>query len=121
MCTPTNDMKNFDFIRKNMWMKEYLSTPRSDADPMFYQQNHVNKTLTLPFYRKTFARKPHCYRDRTQKCFPATAPISCPPMVHRTVHAMRPRAATDVALPSRRALLANYTLKLEQKVKKSDD
>lgn len=121
MCSTPEFTKKFQYIRLNILMKEHLSSTFSDADPMFYRQNTFNKTLTLPFYRKKFGKKIGCYPNRTEKCFPAKAPISCPPMVHRTVYSTRPKATNDVILPSRETLQKTYTLKIDKKFLKKMD
>lgn len=116
MCTPPEAMKKFEFAMKNQWMKEYLATPATDTDSLFYRQNTVNKTLTLPFYRHTDCHGSKntcgCYPKRTSTCFPATAPLSCPPMLHRTKLAEAPRSPDDVILPSRATIVKNYTMKI---------
>lgn len=108
MCTPTDIMKHVDYIMMNTIMKEHLSSPPPpESGVLFYQQNHVNKTLTLPFYRKNHAG------NRPGKCFPGPAPVGS--SVHGTVYATRPRAKDDVQLPSHETLRQNYTLKVDKK------
>lgn len=123
MCTLSEFMEKLEFVSQNQWMKDYLASPPKEGDSMFYQQNTVNKTLTLPFYRKTdaYGKKCGCYRNRSGKCFPASAPICCPPMLYRTKASARPRSPTDVQLPSHRTLIDNFTMKLEKKTLKIDE
>lgn len=124
-CSPPDTTKKFDFYLKNMMMKEYLVLPKSTASSAFYQQNHVNKTLTLPVHYpdrrcKQVGKACGFYPCRAGKCFPEAAPRCCPPMVHRTKQAERPRSHTDVEIPTHKFLHETFTLKIDKRFLRKD-
>lgn len=122
MCSVKALMKEVEFVGMSKLMKEHLALPVSETSSLFYRQNHVNKTLTLPFYQHNRCRpiKPSCYRSRAGKCFPAAAPLCCPPMVHRTKQPIRPREPNDVQLPTHKFLLKAFTLKVDKRFLRKD-
>jgi hypothetical protein len=113
MCTPEAFMEHVDYVLMNTVMKECItSPPPPDTGVLFFRQNTFNRTLSLPHYQnKTKSSK-------QGKCFPATAPHGS--SIHRTVFASRPLAADDVKLPSKQALLDNYTRKIDKKFLRKD-
>ena len=116
-------MKKFDFQLKNFMMKEHLASQRSGADSLFYQQNTINKPFALPFYRKkNEANRSKCgsYPCRSGRCFPAAAPLTGGPKVHRTKGSERPRSPNDVKIPSHQTLLKNFTLKVDKRFLRKD-
>ena len=116
MCTPADRMRKFHFILKNKAMKSHLALPPSTTSPIYYRQNTVNKTLTLPFYQfKGCLKSSGCYRKRAMKCFPTAGPFSCPPMLPRTKFAERPSSPNDVVIPTHKALIKAYTLKVDKR------
>lgn len=126
-CTPEEikeeRQKKFNEFMKNRAMKEHLVAPKPSSSALFYQQNHVNKTLTLPFFR--CKNKENCgsrkdYPCRTGECFPETGPLAGKPMVHRTKYSARPASPHDVALPTHRTLHDTYTLKLDKRFLRKD-
>lgn len=111
-------MKRFKFQLANTILKEHLALPSQETSSLFYQQNHTNKPLTLSYYRlpKCVKDKEMCgYRNRALKCFPEAAPLACPPMVHRTKAAYRPRSTNDVIKPTHQTVNETFTLKIDKR------
>lgn len=115
-------MQKFDFISRNKLMKEHLAQPPSEASSMFYRQNEFNKPLSLPFFQfKGCQSVCHCYPQRRSRCFPAAAPISCLPMVHRTKFAERPVSGDEVRIPTRDSVRKTYTIKLDKRFLRKEE
>jgi hypothetical protein len=109
MCSNEKIMKKFEFIMKNKQMKEHLALTPLETSSIFYQDNRVNKTLTLPHFQSKRCSSHNCYETRTMRCFPTSAPLCCPPMLPRTKLALQP--PSNVKAPSRRALMELYTVR----------
>lgn len=116
-------MKKIDMEQKNALMKEHFALEPSVESSLFYQQNTFNKPLSLSFYRKKNEpnfRKCDNYPCRSGRCFPASAPLACTPMVHRTKGPDRPRSPNDVLIPSHQTLHKKFTIKIDKRFLRKD-
>lgn len=125
-CSCSDQVNKFNFFMKARMMKEHLSLPPSPASSIFYQLNHVNKTMRLPVHHpkqsndQRLDMKPGKYPRRKGKCFPESGPMCCTPMIHRTKQSLRPQSPNDVQLPTHEMLRERYTLKVDKKFLRKD-